>query len=111
MSEKLSIVLPKQLSAQVDELTKLTGEDRSTIIRRLLTKGLEEVRLDLALDRYTKGRASLERAGELAGVSLWRLLEELRQRRIALRYTLEDAEEEIQKLLKATRTHRKASPA
>ncbi len=100
MSEKVSIVLPAALLKEVAELSRMTGEDKSTIIRRLLTKGLEEVKIDMAIDLYTKGKVSLERASKVGGISIWHLLDELRNRRIALRYTIEDAEEEIKQLIR-----------
>ena len=98
MSEKVSIVLPTELLKEVAELGRMTGEDKSTIIRRLLTKGLEEAKIDMAIELYSKGKASLGRASKVGGISTWRLLDELRNRRIALRYTIEDAEEEIRQL-------------
>lgn len=100
MGDKISIVLPKELREEVERLVHLTHEDRSTVVRRLMVRGLREVKLDLAIDLYVKGRASIERAAKMSGLSIWRFIDELRGRRIASRYTIEDAEEEIRRIAK-----------
>lgn len=69
-------------------------------LRRILDKGLKEVRLEHALELYQKGRVTLMKAGEIAGLSLWEILEIVRKRRIPMYYTLEDAKKDIKIALK-----------
>ncbi len=99
MSERVSFVMPKQLRKSLRELQELTGEDQSTILRKVVDRGLSEARLDIAVDRYVRGKASLEQAAAIAGVSLWRLLDELRTRNVALKYSQVDADAEIDGIL------------
>lgn len=99
MSERISFVMPKHLKRALRELQALTGEDQSTLLRRLVDKGLAETRLDIAVERYVKERASLEQASEIAGTSLWAFLDELRRRNVALKYSAADAKAEIDRLL------------
>ncbi len=97
----MSIIIPKDLREEMEKLAKLTNEDRSTIVRRLVTRGLDEVKLDLAIDYYLKGKVSFGKAAEIGGVSIWRLIDGLRDRRVASRYSIEDAEEDIRRVTKA----------
>lgn len=106
MSERISLVVPKQLRKSIKELQELTGEDQSTLLRKLLDKGLAEVKLDIAVDSYVKGKASLEKSSEIAGVSLWSFLDAFRDRNISLKYSVADAEAEIQKALKKEHARR-----
>lgn len=99
MSERVSFVMPKQLRKSLKELQELTGEDQSTTLRRVVDRGLSEARLDIAVDRYVKEKVSLEQASKIAGVSLWRFLDELRTRNVALKYSAADAEAEISRIL------------
>ena len=99
MSERISFVIPKPLRKSLRELRELTGEDQSTLLRKVVTMGLSEARMDLAVDRYVKDKASLERSSKMAGVSMWRFLDELRRRNVALKYSMSDAESEINRLL------------
>jgi predicted HTH domain antitoxin len=103
LSERISFVIPRQLKKSLKQLQELTGEDQSTILRRVVDRGLSEARLDIAVDRYVKEKASLEQASVIAGVSLWRFLDELRTRSVALRYSEADAESEINRILDRTR--------
>ncbi len=99
MSERISFVIPKHLKKSLKELEELTGDDQSTLLRKLVDKGLSEAKIDIAIDRYIKEKISLEQASALAGVSLWKLLDELRRRNVALKYTAADAESEIGRLI------------
>ena len=99
MTERISFVIPKQLKKSLKELQELTGEDQSTILRKVVDRGLSEARLDIAVDRYVRDKASLEQASVIAGVSLWRFLDELRTRSVALKYSRADAEAEIDRIL------------
>ncbi len=53
------------------------------------------VGLELAVAEYANRKISLGNAAELAGVNMWQFMDELHKRRIALDYSLEDAEKEI----------------
>jgi len=63
-----------------------------------LAKGIADIKLEIAIERYTDDKASLEQGSDLAGVSLWRFLDELRERNVRLKYTLQDAEAEVENL-------------
>lgn len=104
MSERISLVVPKPLRKSIRELQELTGEDQSTLLRRLLHKGLAEVKMEIAVDAYIKGKTSLEKSSEMSGVSLWSFLDELRRRNVSLKYSLADAESEIQKIIERRRS-------
>ena len=99
MSERISFVLTKPLRTSLRELQELTGEDPLTLLRKVVSMGLTEARMDIAVDRYVKDKASLERSSKMAGVSMWRFLDELRRRNVALEYSMSDAESEINRLL------------
>ncbi len=99
MSERISFVIPKQMRKSLRELQELTGEDQSTLLRRLVDKGLSETKMDIAVDQYVKEKASLAKSSSIAGVSLWRFLDELRSRNVALKYSMADAQSEIGKAL------------
>jgi predicted HTH domain antitoxin len=98
LSERISFVIPKHLRKSLRELQELTGDDQSTLLRKLVDKGLAEAKMDIAVERYIKERTSLEQSSSVAGVSLWRFLDELRQRNVSLKYSTADAESEIERL-------------
>lgn len=103
LSERISFVIPKHLRKSIRELQEITRDDQSTLLRRLLDKGLAEVKMDIAVNDYLKGKTSLEKSSEISGVSLWSFLDELRRRNVALKYSVADAENEIQKIIERRR--------
>jgi len=98
LGERISFVVSKEMMKALGELQELTGEDRSTLLRMLIDKGLAETRTDIAVDRYVKDKVSLAKASEIAGVSLWGFLDELRSRNVALKYSAADAEVETSRV-------------
>jgi predicted HTH domain antitoxin len=99
LSERVSLVVPKKLRKSIKDLQEVTGEDQSTLLRRLLDKGLAEVKMEIAVESYVKGKTSLEKSAEIAGVSLWAFLDELRKRNVSLKYSVADAENEIRAII------------
>ena len=101
MSERISFVVPKEMKKSLKELQELTGEDQSSLLRKLIDKGLAETKMDIAVDQYVKEKKSLAQSSTVAGVSLWKFLDELRTRNVALKYSMGDAESEIEKILRS----------
>jgi predicted HTH domain antitoxin len=75
------------------------AEGKTDVARRLLREGIRRWKLEHALRLYQEGRLTKERAAELAGVSLYDILDAVRQRRIPSHYSLEDAMEDLKALL------------
>lgn len=99
MGDRISFVIPREMRAALEELQKLTGEDKSTLLRMLVDKGLAETKMDIAVERYVKEKTSLGRSSAMAGVSLWSFLDELRRRNVTLKYSTADAEAEINRII------------
>lgn len=64
-------------SRMVSVLARLEGEDRSSILRKLVRLGMETYRKNSAIKAYSQGKASLNRSAELMGVPVWEFLAEL----------------------------------
>ncbi len=99
LGDKISIILPEELKEEIDKLRELRHEDQSTFIRKLLWKSIAQEKLEYALKQYLADKISLGKAAELAGLSIWEILDELKGRNITLDYKLHDAELEIEKIL------------
>ena len=64
-----------------------------------MNKGLSETKMDIAVDQFVKEKSSLEQSSAIAGVSLWKFLDELHRRNVELKYSIADAESEIDEAL------------
>ncbi len=100
MGDKISIILPDDLKEEIDKLRELYKEDQSTYIRKLLWKSIAQEKLDYALREYINDKISIGKAAEIAGISIWEMLDELKKRNISLNYKISEAELEIDKILK-----------
>lgn len=64
----------------------------------------EFIKKTLAVELYREGRLSLGKAAELAGVSTkWEMLALLNERNVPIRYTAEDAENDLNTLHEVVR--------
>lgn len=87
--------IPADIYAAIQEVQEAERVDQSTALTRLLERGVEEWQLDRAVEGYRDGELSLGRAAELADVSLWRFLDELKERGVSVNYDEGDLDRDI----------------
>ncbi len=97
MTELISTRAPKEVIEEVDRFAKEKGLGRTVLVKILLTKGLEKFKIEYAIEKYRKGEVSLWKGADLAGVSLWVFMDEVKNKKIS-HYTLEDAKEDIKQV-------------
>lgn len=82
--------VPEELFEAIEEVREAEQTDRSTVVKRLLERGIEDWRVETAIRRYRDGEASMGRAVEIADVSRWRFIDILDERGIEVNYTEDD---------------------
>ncbi len=95
---RISLTVPNEILEKSDKIAKEKLEDRSTVMRELLALGLKQYMTKDALEQYTEGKVSMEKAAEFADVSIWKFLDILKERKIPIRYDLEDIKREIEEI-------------
>lgn len=100
MSELISIRLTEDINKKLKKLAEEEGEDKSTLIRELILKGYEEKQLENALELYKKGNVTMWKAAQLASISLWKIIEIIKERKIELNYSEENLKEDLEPLLR-----------
>ena len=78
----VSARIPKELEEEVERLMKEEHMEKSAALRKLLHIGVENYRLDRALEGLRVGRFSLSRAAEEARVTVCEILDEAARKRI-----------------------------
>ena len=96
----ISARIDKESLDYVDKITKQVHLDRSTIMRQLLRKGIEEDRKERAVDLYSKGKLSIEKASKFAGVYIGEFFDLLKKRGVNIKLTVEDYEKGLRNLKK-----------
>ena len=97
--DRISVTIPKEILEKSEKIAKEKLEDRSTVIRELLSLGLRQYMIQEAIREYSESKISLEKAAELADVSIWKFLDVLKERKIPMRYDLEDIKKEIEEII------------
>lgn len=93
-----SVRLPDDLLEALDRLADREHVDRSTMMRRAIERGLEDLALDQAVDAYQSGGVTAWKAAREHGVTLWDLLDELRDRGLGVRTDEEELRRQIEDL-------------
>jgi predicted HTH domain antitoxin len=87
--------ISKEEMSCLDELAERAGMDRAGIIKRILRRGIAELRLEQAVDAYSREEITLSRAAELAGLTQWELLARFDKARAVLHYDERELEEDL----------------
>ncbi len=88
----LSVRMKKETLDELDRIAKLLGIDRTTIVRKIIDTGIEQQKVDVAIELYQKGD-TLERAANISGASLWDLFDELKTRGITSKFDIDQEKE------------------
>lgn len=94
-TRQLNIRIPESLIEELEHIAAEEQIDRTSAARKLLTEGAQRWRLEHALHLYEQGQITKERAAEMAGVSIYDILDELRRRGTVAQYSLEELREDL----------------
>lgn len=87
-----------ELAKAIDEVAKKEGMDRSTVIRRFLSRAVRDWLIETSLSEYEDGTLTLWQAAERCGLSLWEMIAEARKREAHVPYTLDELKEDLKAL-------------
>jgi predicted HTH domain antitoxin len=80
----------------LDDAAARDGLDRSAVLKRLVRRGYADYRFEAACAAYRRQEASLSRAAEIAGTSVYDFLARLPSAGVPLNLAPEDLREELQ---------------
>ncbi|MBI4448955.1 UPF0175 family protein [Candidatus Woesearchaeota archaeon] len=100
MTEAIGIRIDSELLEKVDRLAKDEHEDRSTVLRKLISKGYTESMKERAAELYKHGKLTLSAAATQAGLTLWEMQRYLVERGFISTYSVVDLMEEATTLAK-----------
>lgn len=76
----VSARVPDSLREELERFVEDENLDRSTAVRKLLSEGLEQWRVEKAVEKLEDGDVSFSRAAELAGMDKWSFADILKER-------------------------------
>lgn len=97
-SRVMSVRLSRERVELIEEIARRERVDKSAILDRALECYTKEWLLERASESYREGAVTLSRAAEMAGVSIWEMIDVLEKGKIPLQYDVEDLEEDMKTL-------------
>jgi len=98
MKEKLiTFRLPLSVEKEIEMLASQEDTDKSKLMRELIVFGIKKRKLEKAIELYTQGKITLWKAARLSDISLWKIMEIIKEKEIPLQY----GEKELRKDLEA----------
>ena len=98
-TDTVSVRIDSDDLQEIDALAKYERQSKSDILREILARGIEEKRLEIALERFQKKEFSAWKAARFASVPLTQFLDILHQRRMEFHYTHKELQEDVADIL------------
>ena len=98
-SKTISVRIPAKEYEELKHLSLDSGQGRSSVLRDVLNRGIQDKKLDLAIEKYRKREITLWKAARIAGIPLSKFLDRLDDEGLEYHYLPEEVEEEFEGLL------------
>jgi len=92
-TQNLTVRLEKEMVRKIEEEAQQEKTDKSTVARKLIAVGIQEIQKVRALEEYRRGRCTIWKASEKAGIPLREMIELLRREKIPLHLSPEDVDQ------------------
>lgn len=97
-TELVSVRLRKDELKSINAIAKEEKIDKTTALRKTLALGTKQYLLEKVLKEYSQGRISIGKAAEKAKISLWEMMDELKNRNISNNLDKYDYQEQMHNL-------------
>lgn len=91
----VSARLPPERVNQINMIAREEKIDKSTVLDRALDLYIRDWRLKKAIQSYTEGISTLSRAAEIAGLTVWEMLEVIAEKKTPHQYGVEELEMDL----------------
>ncbi len=100
MLKSIETKLPESTAEVIEKLAGETRTDTSAMLVRLIENGLRMELLKRSVRLYAEGKVSMWKAAQLAGVSFYEMMVEIKKHGVPIQYGVEDFEADL-KTIKA----------
>jgi predicted HTH domain antitoxin len=78
----ISTRIPKQLEKALENYMKVEHLEKSAAVRKLLFESLQEWREEYALELLAKGKVTVSKGAEIAGMNIWEFISRIKESKI-----------------------------
>jgi predicted HTH domain antitoxin len=91
--------IPKTLVKDLERIERTEETDRSTTVRKLLTRAIRDWKLEHYAALYGRGKLSMAKSAAEAGATLWEFQNYLREHNIPVQYDRSDLDHDLKMIL------------
>jgi len=95
----VTVSIDESIRKELDVLSKEYHVDLSTLLKKLILRGLEFEKRKSVIKLYGDRKISLQKAAELLELSIWEMVELLKRENIHIDYGFEELEEDLEPLI------------
>ncbi len=95
---QLNLRVPESIVQGLDEISSREQIDRTALARKMLTEAIQRWKMDDAIAACQRGDITKARAAELAGMSVYDIMDEVRRRGAPPSYTLDELRQDLKSL-------------
>jgi predicted HTH domain antitoxin len=99
-TRQLNVRVQAEVIKDLEEIAHEEDLDKGAVTRRLLMDGIRRWRIERAVTLYREDRITKERAAEMARVSLYEMMDLLRERHVPAHLDVDEAVEEVKALVR-----------
>ena len=96
--KQLNLRVPETIVQGLDEIASKEQIDRTTLARKMLAEAIQRWKQDDAIAACQRGEITKARAAELAGMSVYDVINEVRRRGAPPSYTLDELSQDLRLL-------------
>jgi len=96
MQNPISIRPTEEIERKLEKLMDLEKTEKSTLMRKILTTGIDEELKKCALELFRDKKVSLAKAAEIADISLREMMDLIKEESLSLHITVEDIREDFE---------------
>ncbi|MFC1820177.1 UPF0175 family protein [Thermodesulfobacteriota bacterium] len=98
MATTITTRLDDKYVEKIDEMAASRGVDRSALLRSFLLYALKEHTIQQSLENYKQGKITLWETAQQCNLSLWEMIQEVKQRHVHTSYGIKELEKDLRDL-------------
>ena len=99
MTETVSVRIDKENLKEIENISRIGKNTKSSVLREILDRGIKEKKLEIALEKFRNNEATAWKAAKIANIPLTKFLDILVQKGIDFHYGVKELREDFEGLI------------
>lgn len=95
MGATITTRVPDDIEKNIEIISRIEHLDKSTVVRRLLSKAVQDWLIENALEQYRDGKITIGKAANMVGIPIREMIAIATKKGIPFQYSLDDLEEDF----------------